>query len=91
MALRAQATLTTLKAIARAQTKAKLKQALKHQSTKKKDHTYSPCDKVLVWREKIVNNHIDELIGTYLELYYDEASKIVAHDQDASIKIYSTT
>ena len=53
-------------------------------------YTYSPTHKVLVCREKIVNNRIGEFIGTFTVLHYDERSKIVAIDQNGVIKRHST-
>ena len=41
-----------------AQAKSTLKHAIKHQSPKMQSNTYLPGDKVLVWREKKVNNRL---------------------------------
>ena len=73
------------------QEKSRLKRAIKHQSPKMQSYTYSPGDKVLVWREKIVNNRIGELIGPFTVLHHEERSKIVAIDQGGVIKRYSTS
>ena len=44
----AQAALTARKIMAEAQTKSRLRRAIKHQSQKMQSYTYSPRDKVLV-------------------------------------------
>ena len=77
--------------MAEAQAKSRLKREIKHQSPKMQSYTYSPEDKVLVWREKIVNNRIEEFIGPFTALHNDERSAIVAIDQDGVIKRYSSS
>ena len=77
---RAQAALTPRKVMAESQAKSKFKCAIKHQSPKMQNYTYSPGEKVLVWREKIVNNRIEEFIGPFTVLHPDERCKIVAID-----------
>ena len=91
LAEQVQAFLTARKVMAEAQAQSKLKRALKHQSPKMKDHIYSPSYKVLVWREKIVNNRIGEFIGPFAFLHYDERSRIVAVHQGGAIKRYSSS
>ena len=54
-----------------------------------KNYTYSPGDEVLVWHENIMNNRIEEFIGSITVLHHDERSKIVTIDQDGVIKRYS--
>ena len=69
-----------------AQAQFKVKPALKHQSPKMKDHLYSSVDKVLVWREKIINYFIVDFAETFTVLHHDERSKIIAIDQNGIIK-----
>ena len=51
--------------------------ALKHNTPSATDHVYQPGDKVLVWREKLVENRIGEWIGPYTANSFDENSRIV--------------
>ena len=46
------------------------------------DRTYQPGDKVLVWREKLVENQIGEWIGPYTVTNYDAQAKIVLVQKD---------
>ena len=85
---RAQAALTTRKIRAESNAKSRWKRAIKHQSPKMQNYIYSPGDKVLIWREKIVNNRIGEFIGPFTLLHHDDRSKTVAIDQDGVIKRY---
>ena len=71
--------------MAEAQEKSRLKRAIKRQSQKIQSYTCSSRDKVLVWHEKKMNNHIGEFIGS-LTVLHNERSKIVAIDQNGFIK-----
>ena len=55
------------------------------------NYTHSPGDKVFVWRKKIVNSGIGELIGPFTATHHYERFKIVAIDQDGVIKRYYTS
>ena len=81
LAKRAQSTLSTRKIMAEAQEQSRIKRVLKHKSRKMKNHIYSTDDKVHVWREKIVNNLISELIRSFTVLKDYELTKIVASDR----------
>ena len=41
------------------------------------DFSYAPGDKVLVWREKVIENRIGEWLGPYTVVTHDAQSKIV--------------
>ena len=60
LAERAQAALIARKSMAEAQAQLRLKRTLKQQSIKVNNRIYSLGDKVLVRREKIINNRIGE-------------------------------
>ena len=77
--------------MAESQSKLGLKRAIKHQSPKMQSYAYSPGDKVLVWREKIVNNLTGEFIGPFPVLHHDKRPKIVSIHVDGAIKRYSTS
>ena len=79
------------KVLAESQKKSRLKSAVKHQSPKMHDYACSPGYKVLLWREKIMNNRIGEFIALFTVRNCYERSKIVAIDQDGVIKRYSTS
>ena len=55
-----------------------------------RSYTYSPGDKVLVWRERIINIQIREVIGPLIIIDNCKRSRIVSIDQDGVIKQYST-
>ena len=56
---------------------AKIKRSLQLQTPYATDRPYQPGDSVLVWREKIVNNRIDEFIGLFIVFVFDPQSKIL--------------
>ena len=74
--------------MAESQANSRLKRAIKHQSPKMHNYTYSPGDKVLVWREKIVNNRIGEFIGPFIVCQHDERCNAISIDQEEAIKRY---
>ena len=41
---------------------AKIKRSMKHKTTSSTDNIYMPGEPLPVWRDKIVNNQIDEFI-----------------------------
>ena len=55
----------------------KVKRALAHQTPPSTEETYHLGDKVLVWREKLVENCISELIGLYIVCIHDAAARTV--------------
>ena len=55
------------------------------------NYTYSPREKVLVWRKKIENNRTEKFIGPFTVYHHDERSKIIAIFQDGAIKRYSAS
>ena len=57
--------------------KIKLARAKKHKIPTSADRGYALEDKVLFWREKIVNNRVGEFIDPLTVISYDEFSKIV--------------
>lgn len=57
--------------------KLKLKMALHHAVPLACDRAYEPSDKVLVWREKVVNNRIGEWLGPYEVDSMDTTKKLV--------------
>ena len=65
---------------------ARIKRSMKHKKLSATDHIYSPGDYVLVWREKIVNNRIGQLISLCTVLTFEPASKIVILDQNGTIE-----
>ena len=71
LAERTEAALTAHKDMAYTQAQSKLKREFKYQSSSYKNHIYSPEDKVLVWRQKIVNNCIGEFIGPFIVLHHN--------------------
>ena len=67
--------------------------ALKHNTPSATDRVYKPGDKVLVWREKLVENRIGEWIGPYTVKSFNEDFRIVLVQQseDAPQKRYNIT
>ena len=63
--------------MAKHQAQVRVKRALQHQTPQATDQIYQPDDKVLVWREKLVENRIGELIGPYTVCSYDAEALIV--------------
>ncbi len=61
---------------------AKIKRSLHHNTTHASNQTYQTGDKVLVWREKIVENRIGEWIGPYFVISINHESKIVLVQKD---------
>lgn len=55
----------------------RVRRALKHSTPTASSRVYSPGDKVLVWREKVVDSRIGEWIGPFTVLAADETKKIV--------------
>ena len=55
----------------------RVKRALRHHTPQAADIIYQPGDKVLVWREKLVESRIGEWIGPYIVCSYDAAAQIV--------------
>ena len=55
----------------------RVKRALQHQTPQATAITYQSGDKVLVWREKLVENRTSEWIGLYTVCSYDASARIV--------------
>ena len=72
---------------------AKVLRALKHNSLPAANFTYQPGDKVLVWREKQIENRIGTWLGPYTAVTVDDSAKIVVVKKNASSaeERYSTT
>ena len=66
MAKRAEIASTARKEMNKIMAKLRLQRALKHRTASSTDAVFQPGDKVLVWREKIVNNRIGEWMGPFL-------------------------
>ena len=71
----------------------RVKLALHHQTPRVTDITYQPGDKVLVWREKLVENRIGEWIGPYIVCSYGAAARIVLTQEkpDARYERFNVT
>lgn len=63
--------------------KLRVQRALKHAIPRDADESFEPGDKVLVWREKIVDHRIGECIGPFTVVCFEPERKIV-HVQDNS-------
>ena len=57
--------------------KLRVNRALRHQVPTAANAMFDPGDKVLVWREKIVNNRIGEWMGPYIVDKFDQDKKLV--------------
>ncbi len=64
----------------------RIRRAPQHQTPPATDLIYNPGDKVLVWREKVVENRIGELVGPYILVSVDAQAKIVLVQKDADSK-----
>ena len=62
----------------------RLKRALKHKVPSPADMPFDVDDKVLVWREKIVNNRIGEWVGPFTVESFDPRRKVV-HVRDVTV------
>ena len=62
----------------------RVRRALHHRVPSATDRFYQPGDKVLVWREKLVNHRIGEWLGPFTVMSTDEVRKLV-YVQDAKI------
>ena len=62
----------------------RVRRALHHRVPSAADRFYQPGDKVLVWREKVVNHRIGEWLGPFTVMSNDELRKLV-YIQDAKI------
>lgn len=69
----------------------RLHRALRHRVPKSADARLQPGDKVLVWREKLVNNRIGEWVGPYSVITADYSSKIVhvRETEDGPLRPYN--
>ena len=55
----------------------KVKRAFKHQTPGSTDKFYQPGDKVLVWKEKVVDSRIGEWLCSFEVLAVDEGKKLM--------------
>lgn len=62
----------------------RINRALKHSVPSAADIAYKPGDKVLLWREKVVNNRIREWVGP-LEVLGLESARKTVYIQDAHV------
>ena len=74
---RASVALCARKEMERIMAEMRTKRALKHKVPTAADTFYQPGDKVLVWREKIVESRIGEWLGPFEVLATDEEKKLV--------------
>ncbi len=61
----------------------RIRRALQHQTPPATDFIYNPGDKVFVWREKVVENRIGELVCPYVVVSVDAQAEIVLVQKDA--------
>ena len=64
--------------------KLRVKRALSYAAPPAADRSYQPGDRVLVWRENVVNNRIGEWMGPFTVMATDERKKL-AYVQDVKI------
>ena len=83
MAERAPVTERARKLMSSEMADSKVRRALKHNVPQNIDHVYQPGDKVLVWREKLVENRIGEWTGPFIVKTVDMKSKIVTVQEDS--------
>lgn len=69
----------------------RLQRALRHAVPAASDHVYEPGDEVLLWKEKVVNNHIGEWIGPFRVETIDRVKKLVYIRRGKSITPYNQT
>lgn len=84
LASSAQVAIAARKEMTQHMAKLRVKRALHHRVPSAADRSYSPGDKVLVWREKQVNNRIGEWLGPFSVLATDDQKKLM-YIQDAKI------
>ncbi len=61
---------------------ARLERVLHHRTPPDTDRTHNLGEKVLVWRENVVENRIGEWVGPYRVISFDAQAKIVLVQKD---------
>ena len=77
VAERAQEVLSARRCVSRNLAKNRTLRAVKYSAPPAADRSYQPGDKVLVWREEVVENGIGEWIGPYAVVSQGTDSNIV--------------
>ena len=93
LAERAEAAQEARQLMAKHLAQVRINRALKHNTPVATDRVFQPGDKVLLWREKVVENRIGEWVGPYTVKSFDENSRIVLvqKSEDAPHERYNIT
>ena len=93
LAERAEVALEARKLMSKHMAMTKVRRALTHQMPSAANHTYAPGDKVLVFREKVIENRIGEWQGPFTVMSYDQPTKtvLVQDEPGSSFSKYNVT